>query len=183
MQDGMNNGMKSEMNNIKANGNKFLVEIKNNQGEYEPLGVLSFHEAVEIQFTTHRAVRFQRISGLEDAGGNRLGKKVGCQLFTKGELCRAVSVLQTMICADMEEGRLLTQYVLVGTYMAPDGQGELPMPQMAVTAEAVEGCIARMEDPLADCTIESYITDERQRPTEKANHGIVIRNGRIASVY
>jgi hypothetical protein len=67
--------------------------------------------------------------------------------------------------------------------MAPDGQRELPMPQMAVTADAVEGCLAHVEGPLSDCTIEAYITDERQRPTAKANHGIVIRNGRIASVY
>ena len=173
--------MANGMNNIKANGNKFLVEIKNDQGDYEPLGVLSFNEAVEIQFTTHRAVRFQRVSGLEE--GNSFDTKVGCQRFTKGELCRAVSVLQTMICSDMEEGRLLTQYVLVGSYMAPDGQRELPMPQMAVTVDAVEGCLAHVEEPLADCTIESYLTDERQRPTAKANHGIVIRNGRIASVY
>jgi hypothetical protein len=121
------------------------------------------------------------VSGLEE--GNSFDKTVGCQLFTKGELCRAVSVLQTMICADMEEGRLLGQYVLVGAYMAPDGQRELPMPQMAVTADAVEGCLAHVEGPLSDCTIEAYITDERQRPTAKANHGIVIRNGRIASVY
>lgn len=49
------------MQNIKATGNKFLVEIKNGQGEYEPLGVLSFHEAVEIQFTTHHAIRMQRV--------------------------------------------------------------------------------------------------------------------------
>lgn len=171
------------MQNIKATGNKFLVEIKNDQGEYEPLGVLSFREATEIQFATHRAVRLQRVSGLEDAGENPFDKKVGCQQFTKGELCRAVSVLQTMICADMEEGRLLAQYVLVGACMAPDGQRELPMPQMAVTVDAVEGCIAHVEEPLTDCTIEAYITDERQRPTAKANHGIVIKNGRIASVY
>jgi hypothetical protein len=77
----------------------------------------------------------------------------------------------------------LNQYVLVGAYMAPDGQRELPMPQMAVTVDAVEGCLAHVEEPLSDCTIESYLTDERQRPTAKANHGIVIRNGRIASVY
>ena len=36
------------MQNIKATGNKFLVEMKNDQGEYEPLGVLSFHEATEM---------------------------------------------------------------------------------------------------------------------------------------
>lgn len=51
------------MQNIKANGDKFLVEIKNNQGEYEPLGVLSFHEAVEVSFTTHHAIRMQKVCG------------------------------------------------------------------------------------------------------------------------
>lgn len=49
------------MQNIKANGDKFLVEIKNDQGDYEPLGVLSFHEAVEVSFTTHHAIRMQKV--------------------------------------------------------------------------------------------------------------------------
>jgi hypothetical protein len=57
------------MQNIKATGNKFLVEIKNDQGEYEPLGVLSFREATEIQFTTHRAIRMQRVSDLDEREG------------------------------------------------------------------------------------------------------------------
>ena len=49
------------MQNIKSKGDKFLVEIKNEQGDYEPLGVLSFHEAVEVSFTTHHAIRMQRV--------------------------------------------------------------------------------------------------------------------------
>ena len=49
------------MQNIKSKGDKFLVEIKNNQGEYEPLGVLSLHEAVEVSFTTHHAIRMQKV--------------------------------------------------------------------------------------------------------------------------
>ena len=49
------------MQNIKANGDKFPVEIKNNQGDNEPLGVLSFHEAVEVSFTTHHAIRMQKV--------------------------------------------------------------------------------------------------------------------------
>lgn len=52
------------MQNIKATGKKFLVEMKNNSGEYEPLGVLSFHDAIQMQFTTHRAIRMQRVSQL-----------------------------------------------------------------------------------------------------------------------
>lgn len=57
------------MQNIKANGNKFLVEIKNDQGEYEPLGVLSFREATELQFNTHRAIRMQIVKPIEDTEG------------------------------------------------------------------------------------------------------------------
>lgn len=49
------------MQNIKATGKKFLVEMKNDQGEYEPLGVLSFHDAIQMQFTTHHAIRMQRV--------------------------------------------------------------------------------------------------------------------------
>ena len=75
------------MQNIKATGNKFLVEIKNDQGEYEPLGVLSFREATEIQFTTHRAIRMQRVSDLDE----REGELVGHQLFTRGELRKALN--------------------------------------------------------------------------------------------
>lgn len=51
------------MQNIKSKGDKFLVEIKNEQGDYEPLGVLSFHEAVEVSFTTHHAIRMQKVCG------------------------------------------------------------------------------------------------------------------------
>ncbi len=49
------------MQKIKATGGKFLVEMKNDSGEYEPLGILSFHEAVEVSFTTHHAIRMQRV--------------------------------------------------------------------------------------------------------------------------
>jgi hypothetical protein len=57
------------MQNIKATGKKFLVEMKNNSGEYEPLGVLSFHDAIQMQFTTHRAIRMQRVSDLDEREG------------------------------------------------------------------------------------------------------------------
>ena len=54
------------MQNIKAHGNKFLVEMKNDNGEYEPIGIISFKEATELQFMTHRAIHLQKVCDLDD---------------------------------------------------------------------------------------------------------------------
>ena len=88
------------MQNIKSKGDKFLVEIKNDQGEYEPLGVLSFHEAVEVSFTTHHAIRMQKVCGLDE----RECEPVGKQLFTKGELRNALRTLRNILLAKEKEG-------------------------------------------------------------------------------
>ena len=91
------------MQNIKATGNKFLVEIKNDQGKYEPLGVLSFREATEIQFSTHRAIRMQRVSDIEQTEEpDDNGARVGYQLFTRGELRKDLNDLTEKVKSTMK---------------------------------------------------------------------------------
>lgn len=38
---------------------KFFVEMKNKSGEYEPIGVMSYDEAIQLEFTTHHAIRMK----------------------------------------------------------------------------------------------------------------------------
>jgi hypothetical protein len=184
MQDGMNNGMKSEMKNIKANGDKFLVEIKTDLGGYEPLGVLSFREAVEMQFTTHRAVRFQRISGIPDAE-NPFMQKVAPQEMTRADLCRAVAALQAIVCSEMPDGRMLSSYglIAVSTSQEPRDPGaRWPGDTMEISVDAVSSYLSGLQSRIEYGSLDAYFKDADGNVTP-VPHGIVIRNGRVANVY
>ena len=43
----------------------FFVEIKDMAGEFEPVGIMPFREAVELQFKKHRAARLQPLNPKE----------------------------------------------------------------------------------------------------------------------
>lgn len=171
------------MQNIKANGNKFLVEIKNDQGEYEPLGVLSFREATEIQFTTHHSIRMQRVIDLDD----RDGELVGHQLFTRGELRKALDDLGEAIKADMNPGESISLYDLRNGYSTTETrdlcENQWPHGIMAIDFGAVYASLAEVEDRITEGNLEVYFNDMEGNCAHCENHGIWIKDGKITKVY
>ena len=172
------------MQNIKATGNKFLVEIKNDQGEYEPLGVLSFREATEIQFTTHRAIRMQRVSDLDE----REGELVGTQLFTKGELRNALRTLRNILLTKETEG--LEHFDLRNGYSTSETQdlcehqwGEFPLDLYGNCDGDIERTIAEIPSMITAGNLEVYYNDFVLGQADSADHGIWIKDGKITEVY
>lgn len=177
------------MQNIKATGNKFLVEMKNDQGEYEPLGVLSFREATEIQFTTHRAIRMQRVSDLEqteEPNDNDNDVRVGDQLFTRGELRKALGDLVEAIKPDMKTGETLSLYDLRNGYSTSEKRDlcENEWPRcMAIKYEDVNDCLMRVRGRITEGNLEVYYNDKATNSAYVENHGIWITDGVITKVY
>lgn len=171
------------MQNIKANGNKFLVEIKNDQGEYEPLGVLSFREATEVQFTTHQAIRMQRVSDPDD----RDAELVGNQLFTRGELRKALGDLVEAIKPDMHEGESIDRYDLRCGYSTTEKrslwENHWPHAIMAIDFDAVYASIVKVEARITEGNLEVYYNDMLGNSAYCENHGIWIEDGKITKVY
>lgn len=171
------------MQNIKAHGNKFLVEMKNDKGEYEPIGIISFKQATEMQFATHHAVRLQKVSDLEDDDGVR----VGCQLFTRGDVRKAMAELIDLIKADMNEGELLAQYDLRNGYSTTEDrdlcENQWPNPIMIVKADAVISSISRVDKLITEGNLEVYFNDIEANSAHCENHGIWIKDGKITKVY
>lgn len=172
------------MQNIKANGDKFLVEIKNNQGEYEPLGVLSFHEAVEVSFTTHHAIRMQKVCGLDE----RECEPVGKQLFTKGELRNALRTLRNILLAKEKEG--LDHFDLRNGYSTSETRdlcehqwGEFHLDLDGNCDGDIERTIAEIPSMITEGNLEVYYNDFALRQAVPVDHGIWIKDGKITKVY
>lgn len=172
------------MQNIKANGDKFLVEIKNNQGEYEPLGVLSFHEAVEVSFTTHHAIRMQKVCGLDE----RECEPVGKQLFTKGELRNALRTLRNILLAKEKEG--LEHFDLRNGYSTSETRdlcehqwGEFHLDLDGNCDGDIERTIAEIPSMITEGNVEVYYNDFALRQAVPVDHGIWIKDGKITKVY
>ena len=176
------------MQNIKATGNKFLVEIKNDQGEYEPLGVLSFREATEIQFSTHRAIRMQRVSDLEQTEEpDDNGARVGYQLFTRGELRKALNELTEKVKSTMEVGETIDLYDLRNGYSTTEKrdlcENQWPHEVMAIDFDAVYASLIKVEARITEGNLEVYFNDMGTNSAYVENHGIWIKDGKITQVY
>lgn len=172
------------MQNIKSKGDKFLVEIKNNQGEYEPLGVLSFHEAVEVSFTTHHAIRMQKLCGLDEGEWERVGK----QLFTKGELRNALRTLRNILLAKEKEG--LEHFDLRNGYSTSETRdlcehqwGEFHLDLDGNCDGDIERTIAEIPSMITEGNLEVYYNDFALRQAVPVDHGIWIKDGKITKVY
>ena len=172
------------MQNIKANGDKFLVEIKNNQGDYEPLGVLSFHEAVEVSFTTHHAIRMQKVCGLDEGEWERVGK----QLFTKGDLRNALRTLRNILLTKEKEG--LEHFDLRNGYSTSETRdlcehqwGEFPLDLDGNCDGDIERTIAEIPSMITEGNLEVYYNDFALRQAVPVDHGIWIKDGKITKVY
>lgn len=173
------------MQNIKANGDKFLVEIKNNQGEYEPLGVLSFHEAVEVSFTTHHAIRMQKVCGGLDEGE---WERVGKQVFTKGALRIALRTLRNILLTEEKEG--LEHFDLRNGYSTSETRdlcehqwGEFPLDLDGNCDGDIERTIAKIPSMITEGNLEVYYNDFALRQADPVDHGIWIKDGKITKVY
>ena len=172
------------MQNIKSKGDKFLVEIKNNQGEYEPFGVLSFHEAVEVSFTTHHAIRMQKVCGLDEGEWERVGK----QLFTKGDLRNALRTLRNILLAKEKEG--LEHFDLRNGYSTSETRdlcehqwGEFPLDLDGNCEGDIERTIAEIPSMITEGNLEVYYNDFALRQADPVDHGIWIKDGKIFKVY
>ena len=173
------------MQNIKSKGDKFLVEIKNNQGEYEPLGVLSFHEAVEVSFTTHHAIRMQKVcGGLNEGEWERVGK----QVFTKGELRNALRTLRNILLTEEKEG--LEHFDLRNGYSTSETRdlcehqwGEFPLDLDGNCDGDIERTIAEIPSMITEGNLEVYYNDFMLGQADPVEHGIWIKDGKITKVY
>lgn len=172
------------MQNIKSKGDKFLVEIKNDQGDYEPLGVLSFHEAVEVSFTTHHAIRMQKVCGLDEREWERVGK----QLFTKGELRNALRTLRNILLTKEKEG--LEHFDLRNGYSTSETRdlcehqwGEFPLDLDGNCDRDIERTIAEIPSMITEGNLEVYYNDFALRQADPVEHGIWIKDGKITKVY
>lgn len=172
------------MQNIKSKGDKFLVEIKNDQGDYEPLGVLSFHEAVEVSFTTHHAIRMQKVCGLDEGEWERVGK----QLFTKGELRNALRTLRNILLIKEKEG--LEHFDLRNGYSTSETRdlcehewGEFPLDLDGNCDGDIERTIAEIPSMITEGNLEVYYNDFALRQADPVDHGIWIKDGKITKVY
>lgn len=171
------------MQNIKATGKKFLVEMKNNSGEYEPLGVLSFQDAIQMQFTTHRAIRMQKVCDLDE----REGELVGHQLFTRGELRKALIDLVEAIKPDMSPDESIGLYDLRNGYSTTEKrdlcENQWPHEIMAIDFEAVYASLIKVDARITEGNLEVYFNDMEGNSAYCENHGIWITDGKITKVY
>ena len=173
------------MQNIKSKGDKFLVEIKNDQGEYEPLGVLSFHEAVEVSFTTHHAIRMQKVCGGLDEGE---WERVGKQVFTKGALRIALRTLRNILLTEEKEG--LEHFDLRNGYSTSETRdlcehqwGEFPLDLDGNCDGDIERTIAEIPSMITEGNLEVYYNDFMLGQADPVEHGIWIKDGKITKVY
>ena len=183
------------MQNIKTNGKKFLVEMKNDKGEYEPLGVLEFKQATELQFKTHRAVRMQAVSDLVDEAPEkpaytpvaRPHDPVGCQLFTRGELNMAVHQLIDCIKGDKEYDGHIARYDLRNGYSTSEKrdlcENEWCNSGMEITFECALHAIEEADKVITEGNLEVYYNDMESNSAFCENHGIWIKDGKITQVY
>ena len=175
------------MQNIKATGNKFLVEMKNDQGVYEPLGILLFREATEIQFTTHHTIRMQRVSDIEQTEEPHDNDvRVGDQLFTRGELRKAVSELIEHVKSTMQTGETLSCYDLRNGYSTTEKRDlcENEWPDcMALNFDDVNLCLTKVRGRITEGNLEVYFNDMATNSAYNENHGIWITDGVITKVY
>lgn len=179
------------MQNIKSKGDKFLVEIKNDQGDYEPLGVLSFHEAVEVSFTTHHAIRMQKVCGLDEREcelDERECEPVGKQLFTKGELRNALRTLRNILLAKEKEG--LEHFDLRNGYSTSETRdlcehqwGEFHLDLDGNCDGGIERTIAEIPSMITEGNLEVYYNDFALWQAVPVDHGIWIKDGKIFKVY
>jgi hypothetical protein len=171
------------MQNIKAHGNKFLVEMKNDNGEYEPIGIISFKQATELQFMTHHAIHLQKVSDLDEDDNVR----VGCQLFSRGDVRKAMSQLIELLKAEMNKGEVLAQYDLRNGYSTTETrdlcENKWPNPIMLMKADEVIGSLSRVDKLITEGNLEVYFNDVEANEAFCVNHGIWIKDGKITKVY
>lgn len=179
------------MQNIKATGNKFLVEIKNDQGEYEPLGVLSFRKATEIQFTTHHAIRMQVVKPIEAeadrAPVDNARDPVGHQLFTRGELNMAINSLIDCIKRDPGFDGNLALLDLRNGYSTTEKrdlcENEWCNSGMTIDFESALRALEEPDKVITEGNLEVYYNDKETNSAFPENHGIWIKDGKITEVY
>ena len=171
------------MQNIKATGKKFLVEMKNDSGEYEPLGVLSFHDAVQMQFMTNHAIRMQKVCDIDERDGEPVGK----QLFTRGDLRKAISDLIEAINPDMAAGESIGLYDLRNGYSTTEKrdlcENQWPHEIMAIDFDAVYASLIKVDAIITEGNLEVYFNDMENNSAYCENHGIWIKDGKITQVY
>lgn len=172
------------MQNIKTTGNKFLVEIKNDQGEYEPLGVLSFRDAVDVQFTTRHAVRMQKVCDIDEGDGELVGK----QLFTRGELRKAIAELKGKLRPDMGNDTNIDLYDFRNGYSTSETRDlcENAWPTagiVSIDTKSVVTSLAMIDGIITEGDLEVYFNDYENNQAVPMNHGILIKDGKIAKVY
>lgn len=179
------------MQNIKATGNKFLVEMKNDKGEYEPLGVLSFREATEMQFTTHRAIRMQAVKPIE-AEADRAPVKnscdpVGHQLFSRGELNIAINCLIDCIKSDPAFDGNLALLDLRNGYSTTEErdlcENEWRNSGMPIDFESALYALEEPDMVITEGNLEVYYNDKAANSAFPENHGIWIKDGKITKIY
>jgi hypothetical protein len=175
--------MQDGMIEYKAEGSKFLVEMKNDQGDYEFLGVLSFPEATRLQFTAHRAVRMQRVSDLDE----REGELVGHQLFTRGELNMAINSLIDCIKRDTGFDGNLALLDLRNGYSITENrdlcENEWCNSGMTIDFESALRALEEPDKVITEGNLEVYYNDKETDSAFPENHGICIKDGRIYKVY
>ena len=181
--------MQDGMMEYKAEGSKFLVELKNDQGDYEFLGVLSFPEATRLQFTAHRAVRMQRVCDLDngDKAIDPTDAIVGCQDLTWGDAHKAVMKLIAKLKADMGPDENVDMYDLRNGYSTSGtrdlSENQWPLGIVSIDTKSVVAALSQIEKPITEGCLEVYFNDYANNEAVSQNHGIWIKDGRIYKVY
>lgn len=179
------------MQNIKTNGKKFLVEMKNDLGEYEPLGVLEFKQATELQFKTHRAVRLQAVKPIEAEADSAPVKTsrdpVGRQLFTRGELNMAINSLIDCIKRDPGFDGNLALLDLRNGYSLTEKrdlcENEWCNSGMTIDFESALRALEEPDKVITEGNLEVYYNDKEANSAFPENHGIWITDGKITKIY
>lgn len=179
------------MQNIKTNGKKFLVEMKNDLGEYEPLGVLEFKQATELQFKTHRAVRLQAVKPIEaevdSAPVKNSRDPVGRQLFTRGELNMAINSLIDCIKRDPGFDGNLSLLDLRNGYSLTEKrdlcENEWCNSGMTIDFESALRALEEPDKVITEGNLEVYYNDKETNSAFPENHGIWITDGKITKIY
>ena len=181
------------MQNIKTNGKKFLVEMKNDLGEYEPLGVLEFKQATELQFKTHRAIRMQAVKPIEAeveadlAPVKNPSDPVGHQLFTRRELHLSINCLIDCIKRDPGFDGNLALLDLRNGYSVTDKrdlcENEWCNSGMSIDFESALRALEEPDKVITEGNLEVYYNDKETNSAFPENHGIWITDGKITKIY
>ena len=179
------------MQNIKTNGKKFLVEMKNDLGENEPLGVLYIKQATEHQINTHSPISMQAEKPIEAEADNAPVKNsrdpVGRQLFTRGELNMAINSLIDCIKRDPGFDGNLSLLDLRNGYSLTEKrdlcENEWCNSGMTIDFESALRALEEPDKVITEGNLEVYYNDKETNSAFPENHGIWIKDGKITEVY